>query len=187
MKLVKEVAFLHRLYWGVDTSFQTAEDYSDQLQYLLSDTSREEQAEEIKNFFQEVYGEFEKVLGILEEAQRTIEDRLKAKTITPDELWSNHNFRFTETLPGFNSEEVKQMLQTLDEAPELLDLFDQVERLRQNIVLCDNEINELVLTAWRREHPYFSSMGVLDKAIDILSGREVQSDTLKDLKTLDRR
>ena len=81
----------------------------------------------------------------------------------------------------------RQKLQELDGASKFLALFDQIEGLKQDIVLYDSKIGELILTAWRKEHPYFSSMGILDTAIDVSSGREVQSDTLKDFKALDRR
>ena len=144
------------------------------------------------NLLQETLNESVAASETLRKMLEDVKHMLDKKVKTPDELWRERDFRLTETLPSLRKpdlgmSEMRQVLKNLNEAPRLLNLLDQIEQQRKVILLYNNEINELILVAWRKEHPYFSSMGILDTAVDISSGREVQSDTLKDLKALDRR
>ncbi len=162
----------------MDTPLQATEGYSKQLQHLLSDTSRVVQ-EELERSLREILSAFTRVVEALEEAPVIIRQGLEEGLIAPDELWRDHDFRFTEKLPNFNIPEMKRELEATDKAPELLALLVQVEEVRQTIFRLHGELDELVLAAWRKEHPYFSSSGIIDS--------DVQSAHLKDLKALDRR
>ena len=169
---------------------QTTEDFSGRLQYLLSDASREEQ--EIEEFFRKSLNSLTETLKLFEQILGRMKKQLEEEVVTPDELWENRDFRLLEGYPiicqpNFGVPDLEQKLEPLEKADRLLGLLSQIEETRQAIIRCNHETDEFILTAWRKKHPYFSSMGILDRAIDISSGREVQSDTLKDLKTLDRR
>ena len=173
-------------------SSQTTEDFLGRLQHLLSDASREEQEEKIEAFFRNSLNSLTETLKIFKQILSKTKKQLEEEVVTPDELWENRNFRLLEghpiiRQPNFGVSDLEQKLEPLDKADRLLGLLSQIEKTRQAIIRCNHETDELILTAWRKEHPYFSSMGILDKAVDLSSGREVQSDTLKDLKTLDRR
>ena len=168
----------------MDTLSQTAEDYSNQLQHLLSNAAQKEQEEKIENFFREYLGVLTDILEIFRKTLDTTERLLEEGSVTPDELWSNRNFRLVEehpiiSQPDFGVPDLRQRLETLDEADKLLALLDQIEKTRQTAILCNHETDEFILTAWRKEHPYFSSSGTLKS--------DIQSERLRDFKALDRR
>ena len=171
-------------------TFQAVEAFPHQLQSLLSGSYETEQekaeklSQETAKFLRETLGEFVTISEVLREMLEDVKYMLDKKVKTPDELWRKRDFRLTETLPSLGKpdlgmSEIRQVLESLDEAPRLLNLLDQIEQQRKIILLYDDEINELILTAWREEHPYFSSSGTLKS--------DIQSEHLKDLKALDRR
>ena len=94
----------------MDLQFQEAEDFSNQLHYLLSNASQKEQEVNVENFFRQVLKELTTLHETLWKTIDVVEDRLEEKSVTPDELWNERNFRSLETLPDFNEVEVKHEL-----------------------------------------------------------------------------
>ena len=71
------------------------------------------------------------------------------------------------------------MLAKLCQNEDFLALLDKCERLQETNSAVQDALEEKILTAWRRKHPRFASMGTVDSVL--------QSERLKDTEEFARR
>ena len=95
------------------------------------------------------------------------------------ESWKMYDKWSFDKLPELDQQIVSQLLPNLTRGEYLLELLNQVGEMQAEVSRRKKAFEEKVLAAWRKHHPRFSSMGIIDSSI--------QSETLKDTKPLARR
>lgn len=109
-------------------------------------------------------------------------DRLEGLFYQSEQLgesWKMYDKWSFDKLPELDQQVVSQLLPDLTRGEYLLELLNQVGKMRAEVSTRKEVFEKKMLAAWRKRHPRFSSMGIIDSSI--------QSETLKDTKPLARR
>ena len=182
MKLMKEVAFPHPLYWGMDTLFHDAEAYKADFEHLLARADKQEVHDEVKY-------QFQRLLELTKRSTDMLKDIEKEQT--DESLWTKYeHWDFDDPLahPKVVSDLLNIFRQAVASANsgELSSLFNSLEAAMLNYLQHKRELDEKILASLRKKYPDLSAVGIIDAPVDVLGG-EVRSDRLKELKALDRR
>ena len=161
----------------MDTLSYNAEAYQADLEHLLTRADTRAVRGDLKRYFQ-------RLLEVVAASARKLEAAEQQDALA---LYENWTFDDLLTRPSFlgkllgSVDILLQLTTTQQDATskhsELLELYESLRTAVLDYRRRKRALDERILTAWRKEHPHFSSMGIIDS--------EIQSDELRDL--IDRR
>lgn len=159
----------------METPPRVYEEFQERFQLLLSEPRRDSQ----------LAGSFSRLLTASLAMYEAWVQRLEAtanafqKTEKAAELWDTYDYKDFQELPSLNSLRVRQVLSTLPGGDDLIVLLEKSEKIRVELLSVQKDLEGVILSRLRRDHPRFSSVGIIES--------DVQSDALKDYPKLARR